>query len=369
MRIAFYPTLKAPDHPVPSGDREMARLLVAALQRAGHAVEMASPLRSFSKQPDPARLVMLEAAAAGEIARLLAFWRGPGQDQRPGLWFTYHLYYKAPDLIGPAIARALAIPYVVAEASHAQKRSRDAWAPWQSHVEDALAAAAAVLCFTRVDRAGLQRLPGLKAMLVDLPPFIDVAGQLPCASGDARAPVRLATLAMMRHGVKLQSYRFLAQSLHLLDDIDWQLTIIGDGPARADVAAAFSGFAPGRIHWTGLVARADVPQHLAQAGLFLWPGIGEAYGLVFLEAQAAGLPVLALDCGGIAATMRAGETGVLIDELTPEAYARAARNLMLDHSARQAMGQAARHFVHDERNLDAAAAILKATLVQANNGY
>ena len=368
MRIAFYPTLKAPDHPVPSGDREMARLLVAALQRAGHAVEMASPLRSFSRQPDPVRLAALGTAAASEIARLLAFWRGPGQDRRPGLWFTYHLYYKAPDLIGPAIARALAIPYVVAEASHAQKRSRDAWAPWQAQVESALAAAAAVLCFTGVDRAGLQRLPGLKARLVDLPPFIDVASHHPHASGDGRAPVRLVTLAMMRHGVKLQSYRFLAQSLHLLKDIDWQLTIIGDGPARADVAAAFAGFAPGRIHWTGLVAPENLQQHLAQADLFLWPGIGEAYGLAYLEAQAAGLPVLALDCGGIAATLRAGETGLLIDELTPEAYARAARTLMLNHSARQAMGQAARRFVHEERNLDAAAAILNATLVLASNG-
>ena len=48
MRIAFYAPLKSPDHPVPSGDRQMARLLVAALRHAGHDVEIASELRSYA---------------------------------------------------------------------------------------------------------------------------------------------------------------------------------------------------------------------------------------------------------------------------------------------------------------------------------
>ncbi|WP_035670480.1 hypothetical protein [Azospirillum brasilense] len=47
MRIAFYAPLKSPTHPVPSGDRRMARLLMAALERAGHAVTLASTLRSW----------------------------------------------------------------------------------------------------------------------------------------------------------------------------------------------------------------------------------------------------------------------------------------------------------------------------------
>ena len=42
--------------------------------------------------------------------------------RRPDLWFTYHLYYKAPDWLGPRVAEALSIPYVVAEASVAGTR-------------------------------------------------------------------------------------------------------------------------------------------------------------------------------------------------------------------------------------------------------
>ena len=41
----------------------------------------------------------------------------------PELWFTYHLYHKAPDWLGPRIAGALGIPYVVAEASFAPKQA------------------------------------------------------------------------------------------------------------------------------------------------------------------------------------------------------------------------------------------------------
>jgi len=36
MRLAFYAPLKPPDHPVPSGDRRISRLLIQALERAGH---------------------------------------------------------------------------------------------------------------------------------------------------------------------------------------------------------------------------------------------------------------------------------------------------------------------------------------------
>ena len=43
--VAFYAPLKPPDHPIPSGDRRMARVLLRALASAGQAVELASRLR------------------------------------------------------------------------------------------------------------------------------------------------------------------------------------------------------------------------------------------------------------------------------------------------------------------------------------
>src|SRR5437763_1318745 len=108
MHLAFYAPLKPPDDPVPSGDREMARLLIRALRLAGHTVEIASTLRGHFRQPDGAALAAFEDRARAEARLLLARWRG-SDAPRPQLWFTYHPYYKALDLVGPLVAAELDI--------------------------------------------------------------------------------------------------------------------------------------------------------------------------------------------------------------------------------------------------------------------
>jgi hypothetical protein len=55
MRIAFYAPLKPPFHPVASGDRTMARLLIEALRRSGHEVAVAAALRSRDGTGAPVR--------------------------------------------------------------------------------------------------------------------------------------------------------------------------------------------------------------------------------------------------------------------------------------------------------------------------
>ena len=108
MRIAFYAPLKPPGHPVPSGDRRVAGLLLDALHRAGHRPFVASRLRSYDGHGDPARQARLAAIGAGIARRLLRQWRR-NPTAAPDLWFTYHLYYKAPDWLGPTISAALVV--------------------------------------------------------------------------------------------------------------------------------------------------------------------------------------------------------------------------------------------------------------------
>ncbi|TNF60571.1 MAG: glycosyltransferase family 1 protein, partial [Rhodobacteraceae bacterium] len=70
MRVAFHAPLKAPDHPTPSGDRKMARNLMAALERGlGAQVWLASGLRSREPEGDPAAQERLFEAARAELAR------------------------------------------------------------------------------------------------------------------------------------------------------------------------------------------------------------------------------------------------------------------------------------------------------------
>src|ERR1700687_4932242 len=137
MRLAFYAPLKPASHPVPSGDRRMARLLIQAWEMAGHRVEVASRLRTHDGAGEPAPPG--RAGCVGEFAM------GPAAE-RPAAWFTYHVYYKAPDWIGPRIAKALGIPYLIAEASIANKRRQG---PYELGHRGALAAVrAADVIFT-----------------------------------------------------------------------------------------------------------------------------------------------------------------------------------------------------------------------------
>src|SRR5438270_4970352 len=260
MRIAFYAPLKAPDHPVPSGDRQMSRLLIAALRHAGYEVEVASALRAYMSEPSVNALSSLAERACAEIARLEREWQASGP---PDLWFTYHPYYKAPDLIGPALCGRFNIPYITAEASYAGKRDIDGWAPAQRKVIAGVSAATVNLCFTGRDRDGLARAAP-DAVFDDLRPFIDTA---PFTDEPKRTPKqRLVTVAMMRHGDKLESFTRLAAALDLMTDHPlWHLTIIGDGPAKREIRALFERFDPKSIAWAGEIASEKIAKFLYDA--------------------------------------------------------------------------------------------------------
>ena len=62
--VAFYAPLKSPNHPLPSGDRTMARLLMKALDRAGYAPQLASEMRTLDKAGDPQQSEAYQAAIA-----------------------------------------------------------------------------------------------------------------------------------------------------------------------------------------------------------------------------------------------------------------------------------------------------------------
>lgn len=356
MRVAFYAPLKSPNHSVPSGDRLMARQLVAALEMAGHDVFIASELRSFTATPEEALRTPVTDAAKAEITRLLSATPA----ERPQLWFTYHTYYKTPDQIGPAVAKSLGIPYVTAEASYSPRQDSRGWRDNQRLVAEAVRQAAVNLCFTERDRQGLlAAIP--KGIYERLPPFIDPS-LFQFTTTDA--PRRLVTVAMMRGGDKLESYAMLAKALALMPEKDWTLTIIGDGPKLAEVKAMFAAFGPERIDWLGQKSAAEIAAQFALGGIYVWPGCGEAYGLAYLEAQAAGLPVLAQSTAGVPEVVIDGTTGILTLDGDLHAFANAISQLLYDPARRLAMGAAARQFVVGERSLDAAAKRLDAILRQ-----
>lgn len=356
MRIAFHAPLKPPDHPTPSGDRQMARLLLQALTLAGHEVEVASALRTLDGVGDADAQHRLFAAAERERGRLQALHADPAR--RPELWLSYHVYYKAPDLIGPAVAGTFGIPYVVVEASRAAKRLSGPWAAFAAAAEAAIDAAALVLCVSDRDRQAIEarRPPGQR--VATLPPFLDLPTAPPATA--PHNPPRLLTVAMMRPGDKLASYRLLAEALGRLIDRPWTLDVVGDGSAAGEVAALLAPFGD-RVRRHGALPPDAVADWYGKADLFLWPGLNEAFGMVYLEAQAHGLPVVAVANAGTPTVIRDGVGGRLTEPAAAD-FAAAVAALLDDPARLAALRGGARAHAERHHSLPAAAARLDGLL-------
>ena len=365
--IAFHAPLKPPTHPVPSGDRRFARLLMQALRRAGFTVDLASRLRSRNAGFDPAVQAHLDTRAARIRNRLSEKWR---RDGAPDLWMTYHLYDKAPDLLGPALCRAFSIPYVVVEASLSPRR---AGTPAHALVEAALRQASLILQPNPKDLPEVARLDGVTADQIRLPPFLDVARDVPAMPSrrvlrrDMAAQVGIdpdgvwaVATGMMRPGGKTESFHVLAAACRKIDT-DFTLLILGDGETREDVEAFFDG--DNRVRFLGAVDRATVGRVNRAADMFVWPAIQEAFGMAPLEAQAAGLPVVAGDRPGLRGIVDDGVTGLLVPEGDGEAFADAMRRLLTDDVDRARMATAARAHVLAHHDIGGAAEMLRRTLL------
>ena len=366
MKIAFHTPLNRYGDGAPSGDRLMARQLVTLLEELGHAVEILPAERSFMCEPDPALLAARKQAAQEVVAALSERWQAP--EARPDLIFTYHCHYRAPDLIGPPLAERFDLPFVVAEASDAQKRFDGPWAEAAALARTAILRADLHLCMTERDREGLSRLIPELYRLIELSPFLLGVDEVPEHMAARRAtnePVRLIAVAMMRPGNKAACYVFLARTLARIADLPWTLTLIGDGPERPAIEAAFASLPPGRVRFLGRRERTDILSQLAAHDLFVWPGLNEAYGVVYLEAQAAGLPVAALDSGGVPAVVARDRTALLARHGDEAALSAKIGQLIGDSALRARMGEAARDFARQERNGESARAVLATALSAA----
>lgn len=375
MRIAFYAPMKPPDHPVPSGDRHLARLLLEALRHSGHEPELVSRFVSRDGSGDPVRQARVKAVGEKLAARLARRLAARHPDARPEAWFTYHVYHKAPDWIGPPVADALGIPYIIAEASSAPKRAGGPWDIGYRGANAAIARADAILTLNSDDWDCLQPVatqPVLHRRMypfVDARPFTtaaarrdDLRGALIRDTGWPEDSLILLAVGMMRAGAKQGSYEQLAASLAQLKGDKWRLLVAGDGPQRAEIEAMLEAAAPGRVRLLGALPAEQLAEIYALADILVWPAVDEAFGIALLEAQAAGLPVVAGKARGVPDIIGAGVTGLLPAAGDPDAFTVAVQRLMDDGELRTGMGAAAARRVRAKFDLPTAAAMLDSTL-------
>ncbi len=369
MRIAFYAPLKPPDHPVASGDRAMARALVSALTLGGHEVSLASHFRSYDGG-DARRQARVRVEGRKLAHRYLRKISKDGE--RPDLWFTYHLYHKAPDWLGPLVTQRLGIPYVLAEASYAPKQAGGPWDLGHKASADAIRHADLILEPNPADAECVRPLLAAPERLVPLVPFLETAPFRAPDRTEARASIAkmldldardpwLLAVAMMRDDQKLLSYRVLADALTRLGKRRWRLVIAGAGPAEGDVRQAFAPFGE-RMRFIGVLAPETLSRLYRAVDLYVWPAIKEAWGMALLEAQAAGLPVVAGRSGGVPTIVANGETGLLPPEGDAQAFTEAVAALLDDQERREAMGRAAMQRTARDHDIGTAAATLDSHL-------
>ena len=103
------------------------------------------------------------------------------------------------------------------------------------------------------------------------------------------------------------------------------------------------------------LAGPDLAATLAAGDLFVWPAINEAYGMALLEAQAAGLPVLAGASGGVPDIIVDGMTGRLVAPHDAAAFAASLAALLADPALRRRLGAAAAQRAAAEHDIATAA--------------
>lgn len=409
MRVAFYAPLKPPSHPTPSGDRRIARLLLQALRRRRHDVRVVSTFRSYEGEGDAAKQNEIERRGAAETQRLL---QSKLKRWRPEAWFTYHLYQKAPDWLGPPIAKKLGIPYLVAEAAYAPRRAKGRWDRGLRAVKEALRQADTIFmlnpndeeCVAPLVRKSAGGTDSFRALLWDkdrfrgfaefpawekraserpvvlepLLPFLNMVPSLTRLNlergrfrralarrnGIAAGVPWLLAVGMMRAGDKLRSYALLARVLRGLLETKWRLLIAGDGPARDEVRSLFAPFGR-RVHFLGALPHRDLMRVYAASDLFVWPAINEAIGMAILEAQALNLPAVVGDSGATSVIVAHGKTGKVVPVGRVAPFRRAVAELLARPDERRAMGEAAGVKAVLFHDLPAAAVLLEGALLEA----
>jgi glycosyltransferase involved in cell wall biosynthesis len=156
-------------------------------------------------------------------------------------------------------------------------------------------------------------------------------------------PVRLVSIARL---AEQKDHETLFHALAELQDMKWEIDLIGDGPLRDQISdlAHELGIAD-RVFFLGL--REDVAQCLARAQIFLLVSNWEGFPRSILEAMRAGLPVIASDVGGVRESVSDGTNGYLVPRSDTDTLADRLRCLIESTSLRLSMGKEGR--VHYEQ--------------------
>ncbi|CAL9412374.1 GDP-mannose-dependent alpha-(1-6)-phosphatidylinositol monomannoside mannosyltransferase [Streptomyces sp. enrichment culture] len=218
--------------------------------------------------------------------------------------------------------------------------------------------------------------PQAAARMVQLPPGVDEKTFHPGSGGDeVRARLGLTDRPVVVCVSRLvprkgQDTLIRAMPAILAAEPDAVLLIVGGGPYEKDLRrlAVDTGVAAS-VRFTGSVPWSELPAHYGAGDVFAMPcrtrrgGLDvEGLGIVYLEASATGLPVVAGDSGGAPDAVLDGETGWVVPGTSPADTADRVTTLLADPELRASMGRRGREWVEEKWRWDLLADELKTLL-------
>lgn len=299
------------------------------------------------------RVVTLDGAGKGDARVLLRLARLIAAE-RPDI---VHAFLGFANVAASLVGRLLGVPVVIWS-----YRDVEVWKTRPQWLLDRAAlrwADAVTCCSDAVRRFVLAHVNGQGAKFATIHNGVDVeAFRTPQAVSRPALGLRdgvpvVGTVARLDEpkkglAVLLQA---LAELASRSDVPDWQVLLVGDGPARARLerAAAELGLAR-RVIFAG--QRRDVPSVLPVLDLFVCPSLYEGFGIAIVEAMAAERPVVASAVGGVPEIVVDGETGLLVPVGDASALADAIHRLLRDPELARRMGARGRDRASDLFSVD-----------------
>jgi phosphatidylinositol alpha-1,6-mannosyltransferase len=200
-----------------------------------------------------------------------------------------------------------------------------------------------------------------RASMVKIAPGIDTDHFAPVDSTDVKKSLGLTEKKVIVSVGRLvhrkgQDVLITAMPEILREIPDAHLLLIGEGPYRQYLESQVKKLQiDSHVSFIGRISYADLPRYICLGEVFAMPARSrlaglevEGLGIVYLEASACGLPVIAGNSGGAPDAVREGVTGFVIDGRNPQAVAQSITELLAAPERARTMGLAGRAWIIEE---------------------
>jgi glycosyltransferase involved in cell wall biosynthesis len=159
--------------------------------------------------------------------------------------------------------------------------------------------------------------------------------------------------AMFRPGVKSEGISMVIRCCGELygQGYPLHLVIAGEGKEGPRLRRLAQRWLPERTRFLGQLDREDMHRFYSAGDLFVFPGIRESLGMVYLEAQSCGLPVVAFADGGVPEVVANQVSGYLVPPSDEAGFTAAIARMLENRGQREEMGAAASRYVRERHNL------------------